>query len=446
MQGNEFGLRAGTRIFLLTRRSLQSDERVKTMEKYYVRGGGRLSGELQIHGAKNAVLPILAGALLCDRCLLHGCPELSDVTAACNILGYLGCDVTRTGNDIAISGDGPARREIPDELMREMRSSVVFLGAIIARCKQARISLPGGCELGPRPIDLHISALENLGVVVKEDHGYIECSVPAELHGARISLPFPSVGATENIMLAACLAEGETVIHNAAREPEIADLAGFLNAAGAKVRIMENGSIAITGVKKLSEAEYTVIPDRIAAATYLCCAAITGGELLLRNVIPEHLTAVFPVLEEAGCTIKQNHDNILLKAPERPKPLKLVRTMPYPGFPTDAQSPMMALSCIAGGTSVYIENIFESRYKHAAELARMGAHISVEGRVAVVEGVKSLHGATVFCTDLRGGAALVCAALAAEGESEIARISHIERGYQNFDKNLSALGAIIKKR
>ena len=421
-------------------------ERVGIMAKYYVQGGRRLQGELPVHGAKNAVLPILAGALLSERCLLHNCPELSDVTAACNILTYLGCEVENRGPDIGISGESLDCCEIPDGLMREMRSSVVFLGAVIARCKKARVSLPGGCELGPRPIDLHIGALEKMGVVVEEDHGYLDCSVPSELRGAKISLPFPSVGATENVMLAACLAKGETVICNAAREPEIEDLAGFLNAAGAKILIKENGNIVIAGVEKLDPAEYTIIPDRIAAATYLCCAAVTGGELLLRGVVPEHLTAVFPVLEEAGCTIRQNHDTIMLKAPSRPKPVKLVRTMPYPGFPTDAQSPMMAVSCLATGTSVFVENIFESRYKHAAELARMGARISVEGRVAVVEGVDSLHGATVCCTDLRGGASLVCAALRAEGASEIARISHIERGYQSFDKNLSALGAMIEKR
>ena len=293
---------------------------------------------------------------------------------------------------------------------------------------------------------MHLSSLKKLGVKITEDHGYLDCRVDGKLKGAVISMPFPSVGATENVMLAACTADGDTVIHNAAREPEIQDLAGFLNAAGAKVSIRENGTVYIKGVKKLNSAEYSVIPDRIAAATYLCCAAITGGSIVLHEVIPGHLNAVLPILEEAGCTIRVKYDTIELTAPVRPKPVRMVRTMPYPGFPTDAQSPMMALSCIADGTSVFVENIFESRYKHAAELTRMGARIKVEGRVAVVEGTRDLHGATVFCTDLRGGAALVTAALTAQGKSEIAQISHIERGYQDFDKNLSSLGAMIIKR
>lgn len=415
------------------------------MAKYTVEGGKRLGGELSVHGAKNAVLPILAGALLCQKAVLHNCPALTDVTAACNILEYLGCEAQRESGSIVITSQSLRCCDIPDNLMREMRSSVVFLGAVIARCGKARVSLPGGCELGPRPIDLHLASLQRLGVEIKEDHGYLDCSVPEKLRGASISLPFPSVGATENIMLAACTAEGDTIIYNAAREPEIEDLANFLRSAGANIQIRGNGTIFIGGVKALHGVEYSVIPDRIAAATYLCCAAITGGDILLKDVVPQHLTAVFPVLEEMGCFVRANPDSIFLKGQKRIKPVRMVRTMPYPGFPTDAQSPMMALSCVAAGTSVYVENIFESRYKHAGELARMGAKIKVEGRVAVVEGVPLLHGATVMCTDLRGGAALVTAALAAEGTSEITEIHHIERGYQDFENNLSALGADIKR-
>ncbi|MDR2933255.1 MAG: UDP-N-acetylglucosamine 1-carboxyvinyltransferase [Oscillospiraceae bacterium] len=415
------------------------------MAKYKIEGGSRLSGEIKIHGAKNSVLPILAATLLTKESTIHNCPDLTDVVAACNILRYLGCAIDTQDEDIHIVPEELSCCDIPDGLMREMRSSVVFLGAIIARCGKARVSLPGGCELGPRPIDLHLSSLEKLGVVIAEDHGYLECSVPDKLRGANILLPFPSVGATENIMLAACTAEGDTVIHNPAREPEIEDLANFLNKAGAKVTIRENGSIYISGVQGLTAVEYSVIPDRIAAATYLCCAAITGGEVLLKSVVPEHMNAIFPMLEEAGCAVMVDQDSVFLRMTGRPKAIKLVRTMPYPGFPTDAQSPLMALSCIATGTSVYVENIFESRYKHAAELARMGARINIEGRVAVVEGVETLHGATMVCTDLRGGAALVTAALAAEGMSEITHISHIERGYQDFDKNLASLGANIVK-
>lgn len=415
------------------------------MAKYLIEGGNRLSGELVVHGAKNSVLPILAATLLTKQSILHNCPALSDVTAACNILNYLGCSTQREGDTVTILSESLSCCDIPDDLMREMRSSVVFLGAIIARCGKARVSLPGGCELGPRPIDLHLSSLEKLGVTITENHGYLECSVREQLRGAAISLPFPSVGATENIMLAACTAEGETIVSNAAREPEIEDLANFLNAAGANIKIKENGTIYIHGVDKLHSTQYSVISDRIAAATYLCCAAITGGDILLRNVIPSHLTAVFPVLEEAGCTIRINNDTIYLASIARPRPIKMVRTMPYPGFPTDAQSPLMALACVANGTSVFVENIFESRYKHAAELARMGTKIKIEGRVAVVEGVSRLHGAPLVCTDLRGGAALCTAALVAEGTSEINKIFHIERGYQDFDKNLSSLGVNIKR-
>ncbi|MCL2068463.1 MAG: UDP-N-acetylglucosamine 1-carboxyvinyltransferase [Oscillospiraceae bacterium] len=306
-------------------------------------------------------------------------------------------------------------------------------------------SQPGGCELGPRPIDLHLSSLEKLGVDITEDHGYLDCKLRHPLCGAVITLPFPSVGATENIILAACTAKGDTVIHNPAREPEIEDLIGFLNKAGANISVREGGSIYIRGVSGIGSAEYSIIPDRIAAATYLCCAAITRGSILLRGVMPGHMTAIFPILEEMGCTLRIGRGEIHLASPRRLKPLRLVRTMPYPGFPTDTQAPLMSVSCLSEGTSVFVENIFESRYKHACELTRMGARISVEGRVAVVEGVGSLHGAAAVCTDLRGGASLVVAALAANGQSKISEITHIERGYQDFDKNLSSLGAKIDK-
>ena len=415
------------------------------MARYVVEGGRRLSGEIDINGAKNAVLPILAATLLVRESTILNCPSLSDVSAACAILRHLGCAVTMQDSRINVLTSELASSTIPENLMREMRSSIVFLGAIIARCGQARVSMPGGCELGPRPIDLHLSALEKLGVKIEEDHGYLNCTVPERLRGANIILDFPSVGATENIMLAACTAEGETVIHNPAREPEIIDLAGFLQKAGAKIYFGENGTIYIQGVAKLDSLEHSVIPDRIESATYLCCAAITGGEILLNNAVPGHMTALLPILEEMGCKLKIAPGSIYLSAPERLKAPKTVRTMPYPGFPTDAQSPLMALCCIAEGSTIFVENIFESRYKHVGELTRMGAKIKVEGRVAVVEGVKSLHSAKLVCTDLRGGAALCCAALAAQGRSDIRDIHHIERGYQDFDKNLKALGGIIER-
>ncbi|MCL2857223.1 MAG: UDP-N-acetylglucosamine 1-carboxyvinyltransferase [Oscillospiraceae bacterium] len=413
------------------------------MAEYIIKGGTALSGEVEVHGAKNAVLPILAAALLTPKSTILNCPKLSDVAVACSILEHLGCSVSRQDDCINVDAGQLVSSVIHENLMREMRSSIVFLGAIIARCGQARVSMPGGCELGPRPINLHIEALEKLGVKIVEDHGYLDCTVPDRLRGASISLDFPSVGATENIMLAACTAQGETVIHNPAREPEINDLAAFLQKAGAKIYIGENGTIYIQGVERLNSVQHRVIPDRIEAATYLCCAAITGGQVLVKKAKTSHMTALLPLLGEAGCRLEATEDSIYLVASERPKAPKIVRTMPYPGFPTDAQSPLMAMSCIAEGSTIFVENIFESRYKHVAELARMGAKIKVEGKVAVVEGVPGLHGAEVICTDLRGGACLCCAALAAEGQSRIKDIYHIQRGYQDFEPTLKALGADI---
>lgn len=415
------------------------------MASFVVQGSNRISGEISIHGAKNAALPILAGAILCPDCIIHNCPDLSDITAARNILSYLGCETHREGNSITVKRGGIINCDIPDPLMREMRSSIVFLGAIIARCGFAKISMPGGCELGPRPIDLHLSSLEKLGVQIEEDHGYLNCSAAGGLHGAVISLPFPSVGATENIILASCTAQGETVIYNAAREPEILDLIQFINEAGGKIRVDSDSTIIIQGVPALYSCEHFVIPDRIVAITYLCAAAVTKGDILVTNMRPEHIAAVLPALEETGCLLRQYDDAISLRLDRRPKPVKNIRTMPYPGFPTDAQAPLMALSTLAEGSSMYIENIFENRYKHAAEMVRMGAKIKVEGRVALVEGVKKLHGAPVECTDLRGGASLVLCALAAEGESRIEKINHIQRGYEDLEVNLSRLGANIKR-
>ena len=319
------------------------------------------------------------------------------------------------------------------------------MGAIISRCKQAKITYPGGCELGPRPIDLHLSSLKKLGVQIQEDGGSLACSVPDGLYGAQITLPFPSVGATENIMLAACMARGETVIRNAAREPEIIDLAGFLNACGAKIRIQPDGTVAIEGVKHLNSCRYRVIPDRIVAVTYLCCCAIAKGEVLLRGVCPEHLSAVLPVLEEMGCSLQVEKESILLRCDKPLRAVSSISTMPYPGFPTDALAPVMAAACTAQGTTIFIENIFQDRFKHAWELCRMGADIKAEGRVAVVRGVPKLHRARVRCTDLRGGAALVAAALGAQGKTVIEEIRHVLRGYEDLDGTLNTLGARITR-
>lgn len=415
---------------------------------YLVEGPCRLRGEVRVQGAKNAALPILAAALLTPESIIHRCPRLSDIDAAADILRHFGCRCEWEGETLHITRGEMTGCEIPEHLMREMRSSIVFLGAAIARCGSARISMPGGCELGPRPIDMHLSALRRLGVRIEDDDGFLRCTASGGLRGARIALPFPSVGATENAMIAACLAEGETELHNAAREPEIADLAAFLNAAGAQIHIDASGSIFIRGVRALHACEHTVIPDRIVAVTYLCAAAATGSSLTLRGVETDHLAACLPLFEEMGCTIRQSRrdSTLSIAAPQEVSSLHMVRTMPYPGFPTDAQAPLMAVCCRAKGTSIFVENIFENRYKHAAELLRMGADIKVEGRVAVVEGVGKLHSARVECTDLRGGAAMVVAALGAQGETRIGQIRHIERGYETLDECLRTLGASIKKQ
>lgn len=422
-------------------------ERVLFVEQLRIRGGVPLSGEIAVHGAKNSSLPLLAATILGkSQSVLHNCPRLSDVDAAIRILSYLGCAVERSGDTVCVDTSQLTHFDVPEDLMREMRSSIVFLGAIAARLGKTRISFPGGCELGPRPIDLHLSSLRALGLSIREDHGFLDCEVNGRLKGASISLAFPSVGATENILLAAATAEGTTQILNAAQEPEIIDLAEFLNACGAKISGAGKSTVVIEGVEELHGAEHTVIPDRIVAATYLCCAAATGGEILVRRVRPDDIAGILPVLEQTGCRIYTGEQSVYLKAPGRLKPVKSVRTMPYPGFPTDAQAPVMSLTALADGTSVFVENIFENRYKHVAELARMGADIKVEGKVAVVSGVRTLYGAGVDATDLRGGAALIVAGLAAEGETVVSRIHHIDRGYEQIETSLRSLGAQVERR
>ncbi|MBP0981502.1 MAG: UDP-N-acetylglucosamine 1-carboxyvinyltransferase [Oscillospiraceae bacterium] len=414
------------------------------MEWLVVEGGRPLCGTVAVHGAKNAALPILSAALVGRKSLLHNCPLLSDISAAADILRCFGCEVTRTGDSLFIDAENARYCSPPEKLMREMRSSVLFLGATLARFKKARISLPGGCELGARPVDMHIDALRKMGAVIEEDHGFLNCFAEKGLHGAAVTLPFPSVGATENVMIAAACAKGETVIRNAAREPEIQDLADFLNGCGADIIVLGD-EIHIFGGMTPKNCEHSVIPDRIEAATYLCAAAATGGNVTVSKIEPAHLAAMLPAFEEMDCELFVTRDSIKLKAPKRINAVKKITTMPYPGFPTDAQAPFMAALCSARGTGVIVENIFESRFKQAGELLRMGAKIDINGRIAVIEGVKKLHGATVYCTDLRGGAALVIAALAADGESRIYELRHLDRGYCDFEENLSRLGAEIKR-
>lgn len=416
------------------------------MQKLVIKGEKKLCGELSVHGAKNAALPLLAATVLCkgETCL-HNCPKLSDVYASCRILSRLGCTCNRQGDAVCVDASELSGCEVPEELMREMRSSIVFLGAILGRTGKCRLSFPGGCELGPRPIDMHISALRQMGAQIKEEYGVLDCSAPKGMKGAKITLSFPSVGATENIIMAAVLAKGDTVIQNAAREPEIADLAGFLNLCGARITGAGGSTVCISGVRELHGCEYTVMPDRIVAATYLGAAAITGGEISLTNARAADIQSIIPVFEEAGCGVYCYSDKIYMNCKKGLKAVRTIRTMPYPGFPTDAQAIFLAVLSKAQGTSVIVENIFENRYRQVDELNRMGCDIKTEGKVAVVEGVRRLYGANVIATDLRGGASLVLAGLAAEGETTVENIKLIDRGYEGIEKNLSLAGADIKR-
>jgi len=415
------------------------------MESIRIVGGNRLEGTIPIHGAKNSALPLLAATLLVSgECEMHNCPRLSDVTASTEILRYLGCGVTRQDHVVTVDATAPTRRDIPDRLMREMRSSIVFLGAMVARLGGAELTYPGGCELGPRPIDLHLSALRRLGVSVEERHGRLYCTAD-RLHGADITLSFPSVGATENVLLAACTAMGTTHLRNAAREPEIADLCRFLNACGARISGYESGYITIEGVPSLTPCCYRVMADRIEIATYLAAAAVTGGDLTLTAADIPSTVPVLPCLEQAGCRITAADQTLRIQAPRPLGQIGFVRTLPYPGFPTDAAAPLLAAACVGEGTSVFVETIFENRYRYVEELTRMGARIRVDGRVAVVEGGALLQGAAVRCTDLRGGAALVVAGLAATGETSITELHHLDRGYEDMVGCLERVGASIRR-
>lgn len=414
--------------------------------KIFVEGGNQLKGETTVHGAKNSALPILAATLLIEgQSVIHNCPRLSDVDVSLKILSKLGCKCKREESTVIVDATNVSCDRIPDNLMREMRSSVVFLGAILSRCKSATVSSPGGCELGPRPIDLHLNALNELGYTINEHHGFITCVKEEKTAAAVINLPFASVGATENAILASCKLKGKTVIHGAAKEPEITDLADFLNGAGAKIYGAGSDTIEIYGVDKLFTTEHTVIPDRIVAATYMSAAAITGGEIILKGVIPSHLNYVLKSFKEAGCKITVSGNTIKFIAPEIIKRIPLTKTVVYPGFPTDAGPCLVAMLTVAQGTSVFVENIFENRFKYIDELKRLGAKINIQNRVAVIEGVKYLSGAATQATDLRGGAALTVAALAAKGRTEIGEIHHIERGYEDITSVLSSLGAKIIK-
>ena len=413
------------------------------MSELLITGGRPLEGEVPIQGAKNSVLPILAATLLArGQVVLEGCPRLRDVDASIAILRYLGCIARWEGDSLVVdtaSMDGCA---ISEELMRRMRSSAIFLGAVLGRWGRAELSYPGGCELGPRPIDLHLQGLRQLGAAIREEGGFLHCTAP-RLRGSEIVLGLPSVGATENLMLAGCAAEGTTVISNAAREPEIEDLQNFLNAMGARVAGAGSPVVTVAGEVPLHPAEHTVMGDRIAAATYLCAAGAAGGRLELEGADPSSVAAVTACLQEAGCEIKILGDRVALNSRGRLRGIRPVRTAPYPGFPTDAQAVLMAALLRCRGVSVFEERIFESRYRHVDEMARMGARIRVSGPTAVVFGTPVLHGASVRSTDLRGGAALCVAALGAEGVTQVGALHHIDRGYEDIARDLRALGADV---
>ena len=413
------------------------------MSFFEITGRRRLSGRLFVHGAKNSVLPILAACILSPgECVIRNCPDLSDVQATLAILRGLGCKVRREEDAVTVDASGVDRCVIPEHLMREMRSSVIFLGATLARRGEVQLSYPGGCELGPRPIDLHLDALRRLGAQIREEDGVLYCSAPGGLRGCELYLPFPSVGATENAMLAACGSRGVTTIHGAAREPEIEDLQRFLNAMGAWISGAGSGVITVQEPARLHPAQHQIMGDRIVAATYLSAVGAAGGEVELTGICPDHLATVLDVLEQAGCHLQRGKDTVFLRSSGPLHGVRPIRTAPYPGFPTDAQAVVMAALAGGAGETVFEENIFQSRYRHVSQLARMGADIRLTGRTAVVHGT-ALHAAQVCSTDLRGGAALVVAALAAEGTSRIGRLQHIDRGYEHLEQALSQLGARI---
>ncbi|MGE5590736.1 MAG: UDP-N-acetylglucosamine 1-carboxyvinyltransferase [Bacillota bacterium] len=416
--------------------------------KIVVEGGHRLSGRVRVDGAKNAVLPILAASLLAEEPVtLHGVPALDDVLTMGGVLQGIGVDLeSEPGGTIHVNpGASRLQPAAPDDLVRRMRASFLILGPLLARMGEARIALPGGCAIGSRPIDLHLKGLEALGAELEHQHGCIRMRA-RRLMGARIYLDFPSVGATENILMVAVLASGTTFIENAAEEPEVVDLANFLIALGARVYGAGSKIIRVDGVRRLKGASYTVIPDRIEAGTFLTAAAITGGDVWVTNALPEHLKPTIAKLREAGCEVwEEEAGGVRARAKGRPRAID-IKTLPYPGFPTDMQAQMMALCTLADGTSIITETVFENRFMHVDELKRMGARIQIQGHSAVVKGVPSLCSASVTATDLRAGAALVLAGLAAEGRTEVGGLHHLDRGYVDLEGKLRDLGANIQRR
>lgn len=415
------------------------------MPKIIVRKSGPLKGAVKISGAKNSVLPIMAASLLAqDKVILEDIPALRDVEVISEVLSSLGADVKKHSDGIIeINSSNIDNSEAPYDLIKKMRASFLVIGPLLARMGRARVSLPGGCAIGARPIDLHLKGLSALGAKIDLGHGYVEAQAD-KLVGDKIYLDFPSVGATENIMMAATMADGQTIIQNAAEEPEIVDLANFLNSLGANIKGAGTDTIKIQGVKELGGTRHTVIPDRIETGTYMVAAAITGGDVTIKNALTDHLKPMIAKLKECGVEIYENGDEIRVNASNGINAID-IKTLPYPGFPTDMQSQFMSLLSVAKGTSVIIETVFENRFMHVSELNRMGANIKIEGHSAVVQGVGSLEGAQVRATDLRAGAALILAGLVADGTTEINEIHHIERGYVGIENKLRSLGANIER-
>lgn len=414
------------------------------MSKLIVTGGNPLEGTIAVSGAKNAVLPIIAASLLSPEPLqIDDAPHLLDVDVMCEVISAFGSQVKRVGSQLFINTAEIKDIQAPHELVSRMRASIVTMGPLLARTGHVRISHPGGCAIGSRPINWHLKGLEALGAEVRMEHGYLDVSAPV-LKGTRIYLDFPSVGATENIMMAAAGAEGTTLIENAAQEPEIVDLANFLNQMGGKVRGAGTSVIHIEGVQEFHGASHTVIPDRIEAGSYLLMAAAAGGDVLVQNVIADHLKPLLAKMDEAGIDFKEEDDGIRVRGNGQYQAVD-IKTQVHPGFPTDLQAPFLALLCTAKGTGMVTETVFENRFMHVDELKRMGADIKIEGRSAIVQGVERLTGAPVTATDLRAGAALILSALTAEGETEISGVHHIDRGYEDIEHKLKRIGTDIRR-
>ena len=414
------------------------------MDKLLIEGGTRLSGEVAISGAKNAALPILCAALLtAEPVTFTNVPRLKDIGTLLELLGQMGVKVAREDDTVTLDASGLSNPVAPYEMVKTMRASILVLGPLVARCGEARVSLPGGCAIGARPVDQHIKGLQAMGAEVRVEHGYVHATVP-RLKGARLFTDMVTVTGTENLMMAAALAEGETVIENAAREPEVVDLANCLVAMGAQISGAGSDVIRIRGVDRLHGATHRIMPDRIETGTYLYAAAATGGSVRLTRTSSSYLDAVIDKLMDAGCEVVSERDAISLRAPERLNAVSL-RTAPYPAFPTDMQAQFMAINCVAKGVAMIRETIFENRFMHAVELQRLGADIRIDGNTAMVQGVARLEGATVMATDLRASASLVVAGLVAEGETVIERIYHLDRGYERLEDKLAALGARVRR-